>query len=518
MQHFEQVRGFFQQASPVRSSADFPVRIVIFSSPGQYRPYSMNSVSTAFFTSDATRDYIVMSSMTPADFPVAIHEYMHLIVRHSGLKLPVWLNEGWADLYSTLRPMGKETAVGDLVPGRMQDLDRDKWLDFDTLTSVDTHSPIYNESAEVGIFYAESWALTHMLYLAPEYQDNFGKFVLALNSGKSTTEALQIAWGRTPGEVFKDLHAYFDRKKLFGRAFATSVGKSGEAAVFSVVPDFDARLMLADLLAAGSKLDPAKAEYERLDKEQPGRPDVEGSLGYLALRQGDRAAARARFEEAFSAGTTDARLCLSFANLEREAGQPPAKRIVALERALKLNPDYEDARLQLGITQVEMREFPAAIATLMRIPTVTPERATPLFLAMAYAKLQTGDLDGARRDAQTAVKYVRTPAEKSGVDQILKLVDARSKDGAVHAGEKLQSIEGIMRRIDCTPGGNRLVLQSGAGSMTFDLPPADAVEFTHTRGGTLKVVCGQSMALPVLLEYAPSAKPGSMGVVRRIEY
>ncbi len=521
MQHFEQVRGFFLKASPVRTVSDFSVRIFVFRSLEEYRPYSINGISNGMFASDAMGDYILMSSPSPADYPVAIHEYMHLIVRHSGLKLPTWLNEGWADLYSTMRPMGKETAVGDLPPARMTELDREPWLDFDTLTSVDAHSPIYNESGRAGIFYAESWALTHMLYLSPEYQDNFGKFVLALSNGKSFAEALQIAWNRTPAEVFKDLHVYFDRKKIFGRAFATSLEKAGDQAVISTVPDFEARLALADLLTATNQVEAARAEYDKLDREQPGRPDVAGSLGYLAMRLGDHATARARFEQAFSGGTTDARLCLMLAGLEREAGQPPAKRIAPLQRALQLKPDFDDARLQLGLAQVETREFPAVIATLMQIPTVTPERAPPLFLSLAYAKLQTGDFEGARRDVETALKWVRTPAEKAGAEEILGLTEARSKGaGAVRAGERLQQAQGIMRRIDCPPGGNRLLLESGTASMTFVLPPPSAVEFTHSHGGSLKVACGQQMELPVLVEYAPAATTGSgiAGIVRRLEY
>jgi tetratricopeptide (TPR) repeat protein len=522
IEHFEQVRGFFLKASPVRSASDSPVRIFAFKSLDQFRPYSINGVASAFFTSDPMRDYIVMSSPAPADFPVAIHEYMHLIVRHSGLKLPVWLNEGWADLYSTLRPMGKETAVGDLLPGRMQELAREQWLDFDALTSVDQRSAIYNESSRVGIFYAESWALTHMLYLSPEYQDNFGKFVLALNSGRSAADALQIAWGRTPEQVFADLRGYFERKKIFGRAFAASLQKPEDAPVSTVLPDFDARLALADLLVAVDKPNPARLEYDRLDKEQPGRADVSGSLGYLALRDGDRAGARARFEQALSAGTSDARLCYSLANLEREAGQPPAKRMAPLERALQLNPDYDDARLQLGLTQVDMRAFPAAIATLMRIPTVTPERAPPLFSALAFAKLQTGDVDAARRDAETARKWVRTPAEKVGVDQLLKLIDARSKGaGAAHPGETVQQAAGSMWRVECSPAGSHLLLQSERGLMTFDLPPAEAVEFTHhSGGGSLNITCGKPMTLPVVVEYALPVGFGSAtaGVVRRLEY
>jgi hypothetical protein len=516
---FEEVRGFFLKASPVRSSSDFPVRIVIFSSPADYRPYSGNAIASAFFTSDAMRDYIVMSKLTTNDYPVAIHEYMHLIVRHSGIRLPVWLNEGWADVFSTLRPLGKEAAVGDLIPERIKDLEHQRWLDFDTLTSVDSRSPIYNESARVGIFYAESWALTHMLYLSPDYQDNFGKFVLALNSGKSAADALQIAWGRTPDQVFADLRTYFDRKRIYGRAFATNINKPGEEPVYSVVPSFESRLALADLLAASGKADLAKTEYTQLDQEQQGRADVSGSIGYLALRLKDRETARLRFEQALSEGTTDARLCVALAGLEREAGQPPRKRIPALERALKLRPGYEEAGLQLGLTQVEARQFSSAVATLMAIPTVTPEQATPLFQTLAFAKLQTGDLEGARHDIETALKYARTPAQKAGADQIQKLIDSRSKGVALaQPGERTKQAQGILRRIDCAAGSNHLLLQSGDEIMTFDLPPANAVEFTGVREKSFSIKCGQQASLPVVVEFVPSAKIGIAGVIRRLEY
>jgi hypothetical protein len=175
IRHFEQVREFFLRASPVRSLGDFPLRIFQFDTEAQYKAFRPNEFTIAYFVATPAREYIVMGDRASKDFGSAIHEYVHLIVRHSGLKLPTWLNEGWADVFSTLRPMGKDTAVGDLLPDRMQSLATEKWLDFDALTSVDASSPTYHEASRVGIFYAESWALAHMLFLAPEYKDNFGK-------------------------------------------------------------------------------------------------------------------------------------------------------------------------------------------------------------------------------------------------------------------------------------------------------------------------------------------------------
>jgi hypothetical protein len=210
IRHLEQVRAFFLQASPVRSLGDFPLRIFQFDTAEQYEPYRQNAFTIAYFVATPASEYIVMGDRVSARQPdgaygASIHEYMHLIVRHSGLKLPTWLNEGWADVFSTLRSMGKDTAVGDLLPDRIKSLETEQWLDFDALTSVNGQSPTYHEASRVGIFYAESWALAHMLYLSPEYKDNFGKFVVALNSGSVRDRVWAFIRGcfRRPADVLQ---------------------------------------------------------------------------------------------------------------------------------------------------------------------------------------------------------------------------------------------------------------------------------------------------------------------------
>jgi hypothetical protein len=42
------------------------------------------------------------------------------------------------------------------------------WLDWNTLFAVDRESPYYNELDKMSIFYAQSWALTHMLMLGKD--------------------------------------------------------------------------------------------------------------------------------------------------------------------------------------------------------------------------------------------------------------------------------------------------------------------------------------------------------------
>ena len=378
VQHFEKVRAFFEQASPVKFPSEFPARIIIFKNREQYQAYSPNAITIAYYTAGPQRDYIIMSEASPESYTLAVHEYLHLVVRRSGLRIPEWLNEGLADVYSTFRQVRDGIAVGDLLSNRMKDLDAE-WLTFQVLTDPVASSAASKDPARAGIFYAESWALAHMLFLAPEYSSRFPQFVTALNQGKTSAEACESAFGRSSDKVFEDLRNYFKRKKIYGTVFKTAIAKPDAQPAASRVTEFESRLVLADLLVALRKLEEAKREYTLLDQQQPDRGDVLQSLGYVAVLSHDVPSAISYFEKAFAAGDADPQMCFQLAMFEREAKQPPEKIIPVLERAVRSRPDYIDAVVQLGLTRIAARQFEAAIDTLTSIPNVTPQYAPPLF-------------------------------------------------------------------------------------------------------------------------------------------
>jgi tetratricopeptide (TPR) repeat protein len=363
-----------------------------------------------------------------------------------------------------------------------------------------------------------------MLYLSPEYKDNFGKFVIALHRGSSATEAVRSAFGRTPDEVYKDLQAYLDRKKIYGRVFkAGSDGRESEPDV-SRVPAFDSRLMQADLFAAMRKLPEAKQEYARLELEQPGQPDLALSIGSLALVEKDYARARSYFDKAFNEGEADAQMCLQLAMLDALAHESPEKIVPILERAVKAKPDYAEAKIRLGLARVDARDYVGAISTLMAIPEVAPDRAAAVFCGLGYARVEAGDLATARQNADDCRKWAKVESETTAADRLQKLLAARSQPAAaVHLGEKLQRIAGIARGIACSPEGNRLqiIARNNAENkaVVFDLPSPAAVEFSQLPQG-YSMACGALKPVQVVIEYAPprSVMETSIGIVRRIDF
>jgi tetratricopeptide (TPR) repeat protein len=559
--YFEQVRSFFTEAAPVRGVTEFPVRIIVFKNEKQYKPYTTNDVAFAYYTSSQTRDYIVMQDAEVEHFPAAIHEYMHLIVRHSGLTLPVWLNEGWADVYSTLKPMGKKTMVGDMIPGRLQPLFHEKWLDFDSLTSVKHDSPEYNERSRAGVFYAESWVFVHMLYLAPDYKPKFAAFVNAIVQGKTAAEACQIAYGRSAAQVFQDLQAYLRRNQLFGAVFSAKLSKSEEEAELSPVSEFESDLALADLLATIGKRDQAQAAYEGLAKQNPAQPEIPQSLGYLAWQHEDRESARQYFEKAFAAGDQDPQMCFHLAMLERGARQPDDKVIPPLLRALKLRPDYLDARLQLGEVELNAHNYEAALGAFLQIHNIVPDRAPELFNGMAYAYMQIGNLAEARKQAINARKWDRTEVDSRQTDDLIRYLDLREsaektparaalpqaaslappaseipalqrvrppqpgdRNPFVQEGEKIERVEGVAKSLDCEGKGARFLVLVGQKVLTFDMPDPGLIQLKHNSDATFDFTCGPQKPFAVAIEYVPAATGAggkatdTAGAIRKIEF
>ena len=248
VRHLEQVRSFFLQAFGSRLSASRPVRIIAFKNEKEYQPYRPNEFATAFFQPGAIHDLIVMSSASSEHYPVAVHEFTHLMIHQSGMELAPWLNEGLAELYSSLEPSGEKILVGQLIPARLHVLRSEPWIPLATLVAVDHSSPFYNEKSHAGMFYAESWALVHMLNLDPDYRPQLKSLVAALKDN-DPPEAFAKAYGKQLDEVDAALRAYFNAPTVHAELFDVQLPKSVDAPEIQTAASLPARLALAELLA-----------------------------------------------------------------------------------------------------------------------------------------------------------------------------------------------------------------------------------------------------------------------------
>ena len=77
------------------------------------------------------------------------------------------------------------------------------------LFSVKRDSPEYNERERQGIFYAESWLLTHYLMVgSPVHRSHFGELTTLLRQGQSPEQAFTNAFKTSLPRMEQELAPY----------------------------------------------------------------------------------------------------------------------------------------------------------------------------------------------------------------------------------------------------------------------------------------------------------------------
>jgi tetratricopeptide (TPR) repeat protein len=541
LKQFEQVRSFFFQVAGHAPAKAVPVRVVVFGSAKEYDTVRFNEFADAFYQPTADRDFIVMSPRTAGTYAAAIHEYVHLVVRHSNLQFPPWLNEGIAELYSTIQEMSGKVLVGSMIPGRQQALLMDKWIPLATIVAADQNSPFYNEKNKAGSLYNEGWALTHMLALRDGYRPKFGQLMAALTTGADTAEAFRTVYGKTVAEIEHDLQAYLRGDRFQGVIVPVKIEKSSEKVEAEPVAPFDVELALAEIQNRPGKETEARARFAKLIADDPKRPEPHGEMAYLEWRAGRTKEAMPEFEKAYELGARGSRLLWDYGRLaERE----PERSIAVLRQLLEQEPDRMEVRLELGEVQLRAHKAQDALATFAPIRKVTKSEAPRFFRAAMLAEWEAGHVEAAKAAAENLKKNAASDGDRRDADRVLASIERQTAPPTAAAPENddaprlrratvpaertdeappkpLPSVEGTFERLDCVATAARFVVKTATGLRTLAIEDPTHIAVMTEEGGSVELTCGpQTKKLHVTVEYEAPGTPiaGVDGVVRTIRF
>ena len=421
---FEEAHDFFAARSFSKPVAEDPVQIIAFSSEKEYAPYRVNKGAFAYYQRGHNCYYIVMQQLGREALPAAIHEYTHLFVEHLGLRLPLWLNEGLADVYSSLQHRRDQLMVGTPPPGRLEALRALGPLDIRVLLNVNRESEYYNKPHAMAQFYAESWELAHMLLLGKKYRAGFPHFVTDVASGKSAEQAFADVYQENLDQVNADLLSYLATGEITITLFDIHLDEKQLTPEITNPSPLEVDLVLADLLSTHPETaEQARARLTQLASQMPNDARVEESLAYVAWQEHKLDEARRHFEQALKDGASDAKMLFSYASVLHEMQAPAAQIIPVLRRAVELQPDFFDARYSLGMESARANDCAAAIAALSAIKSITPDRAFSLFSTQAYCYWRLENANEARRLAASALQYAKTPEETKRMQDFLDQVN-----------------------------------------------------------------------------------------------
>jgi hypothetical protein len=194
------------------TTAPVPTVVIVFPNDAAFLPFKPQYQGkpregvAGYAAAGRDVNYIAMLSTGEAGERVIFHEYAHMILANAVARVPLWLNEGLAEFYSTFALMndGRRAQIGRPIPEHVLLLNGSLRVPLGDLLKVDHSSPLYNEGNHASDFYAESWALTHMLLNGqPSRVNELTEYLRRVSAGTSEIQAWNEVLGtqRTDNEL-----------------------------------------------------------------------------------------------------------------------------------------------------------------------------------------------------------------------------------------------------------------------------------------------------------------------------
>lgn len=536
---FESFRETLSRILSARATATaVPTVVIVFPDERAFAPFERlfqgKPVDSAgAFHGDRDFNFIaILNDARPGGIRVVFHEYAHLVISNITMNLPTWLDEGLAEYYSSFEAErdGREGTIGRPIESHLRILERVRPLEIEQLIRVDQSSPLYNEGLRRSIFYAQSWALAHMLLATPEGTRKLTDLIGHLDAGIASAEAWQRVF--ESAVVQRDLQMYLRRRWFKTQRYTFGEKRSALDATSAPMPVADARAMLASLYLRQRRYDDAERLADAVLKEDENHGLANVVAARVDIERGDLVAAMARLGEleagddwfvAYSAGAALADLVTRSAGVASERVEAARRQFAAVQRHREMaNVHAHLAMLELSSPLGEPAQ---ASASIRRARELAPGR-DDYALIEARVLADLGDFDAARRilDAMMRPGYpahIRDTA-REWLDNVSKMKSSRQRGiPRTTAGYRArlpgeERIEGLLEGITCPAAAPAAFhLRTGAGSETLFAADLAAVQFiTYRRDLRGRVPCGTlKEPLPVYLTWKNSADPATRLVV-----
>ena len=387
-----------------------PTTVIIFRDDASFMPfkplYQGRPVDlVGFFQPGDDVNYIALS-LEPDNrdpFSTAFHEYVHLHLRDNVPGVPLWLNEGLAELYGSMKFSGNDALLGAPLPHYIRLLRENELLPLSTLFSIGTSSPHYNEQDKSGIFYGQSWALVHYLMLGENgRQDQFKRFLQQVSKGENAARAIENSFGVSLATLEQDLKAYVRRGDFAAQRIAVDNPQtyaSYTAMQRSSLSEGEANHYLGDLLLHTGRDKDAEQYFKQAIALDPGFIPPYASLGSMYVHQRRYTEAKKYLQKATTSPQNYLIHYYHALVLSRE-GVAPDGRIneyskenaaairEQLLRAIKLAPNYAPAHYLLALVNVVTDErLDEAFEMAQKARQLAPSKSSySLLLAEIYVR------------------------------------------------------------------------------------------------------------------------------------
>jgi tetratricopeptide (TPR) repeat protein len=473
----EKVAAALHQVDPHFAAEGELTRLILFGKTKDSEPYfdllvGRPKMPGAFVASpDGVGTMIIDGSRTDADRTL-FHELVHNLLANSGSHLPLWLEEGTADYFSTAYVLGSVVRFGARVPEHFAQLRNRPLMPLRELFEVQPASEIGNS----GFFYAESYSVVDWMMRADTAA--FYRLVADVDRGRlrtgnpvcldredcqSSMEALQREFKVDPSIIERNLQGpqlrplsrvtlHVDMRQL-----TTSV---------EPVPRATAIVELANFLAA---FEATRGDAERflstVIADDPKNGPAIAAMAALRARDRKYDDAAQLYEQALQLMPDDTSIALSFAEsllgnsigpfsgtVEIESGAAPRFRRARqlASDALGKGADTARANAVIGSSYLTEDDVAPGIAALQTAHQLRPRRYD-VSLNLYALLLRAGQLE----DAATLYDEITAAAHSQQAIFAAKAVFVRERlaltNRLLKENRMPEAIEVMKELIEVTP-------------------------------------------------------------------
>jgi hypothetical protein len=236
-----------------------PVEVFLFAHGNDLRQFIPAGTVAVFIPQSSTM--LLETTFNDEARRVFLHEMTHVLVQRSFPRVPLWLNEGLAEYFETMRIESGRVVLGTPVTGF--EMSANQMPTLAALLRADG-AVFYAGRAEHSVegmyqqtaYYVAAWYLVHMLmHDKGDYRPRFHDFLDALKQGVPASEA----WARTFDEATSrrlahDYQEYLRTDSLDAGFVSIDVKSSDQVtSVDRVIPQEELRAFWTRLHAVGAR-------------------------------------------------------------------------------------------------------------------------------------------------------------------------------------------------------------------------------------------------------------------------
>jgi tetratricopeptide (TPR) repeat protein len=369
-------------APSMKLDPPMPTTVVVFHDDRGLTPFKprargrpLDNVA-AYFAALPEQQRIVLSATGNREFSYQIifHEYTHLLVNQNVRRLPIWLNEGLAEFYSTFAGSEQDgrTIIGRPIERSVAALGVLSPLPLAKLTASAAAADL-RDGVSTARFYATAWALTHYLMVGEggAMRPQLLALVREYETGQDAGTAFKKVFGDNLAPLDKKVEAHVMQMRLPAIQLPAPVLNIPLEA--EPMLEVDAQQIRGDLLVRMGAFDQAAPYIARaleIDKMHVGAR-LTRARGLLGQDKAPDALDILSAPDLEASGAFD--VVLLRAEALRETARY-ADAIPAYERAVRAQPDAAGAHYGLSLALLAA-ERPAAAAAFSRCLALRPGAA-----------------------------------------------------------------------------------------------------------------------------------------------